>query len=184
MSVIRVALLRGVNLGARNKVPMASLREELEALGLEHVETYIQSGNVVFESRSGGEKALAASIEKRIEKAFGVRAGVVLRTADALEKTALDCPFPTDGAASASLHVVFLARPPARPAAAKLDPDRSRPDEYALAGREIYLRLPGGLGRSKLSLDYFERVLGVRGTARNWRTVTKLVELTRARQGG
>ena len=77
--------------------------------------------------------------------------------------------------------MVFLDRAPKAAAVAKLDPDRSTPDAFEVTGREIYLRLPNGAGRSKLTLDYFERVLGVRGTARNWRTVSALVELTRKR---
>ena len=177
MGAIRVALLRGVNLGARNKVPMPALRTELEALGLLGVETYVQSGNAVFESRGGREAALATEIEARIAKAFGVDAAVVLRTAAAMEKVVSACPF----ADTASCHVVFLDRAPKAAAVAKLDPDRSTPDAFEVTGREIYLRLPNGAGRSKLTLDYFERVLGVRGTARNWRTVSALVELTRKR---
>jgi len=76
------------------------------------------------------------------------------------------------------LHVVFLARTPTAKTAARLDPERSPPDEFSVRGREIYLRLPNGAGRSKLTTDYFERQLGIAATARNWNTLIKLLALT------
>jgi uncharacterized protein (DUF1697 family) len=175
-----VALLRGVNLAGRNRVPMAELRSALESLGLEDVVTYIQSGNVVFRSRGGRAEELASSIEVRIAQAFGLEVVVLLRTPAELSKVAGGNPFLRAGADPSKLHVVFLSGRPAKKAAAQLDPERSPPGEFRLEGREIYLHLPTGFGRSKLTVDYFERCLGVAATARNWKTVTKLVELTEA----
>ncbi|MGH3035655.1 MAG: DUF1697 domain-containing protein [Gaiellaceae bacterium] len=174
-----VALLRGINLAGRNKVPMAELRSALDSLGLEDVVTYIQSGNVVFRTR-GGVRDLAGSIEGGIEEAFGIDVVVLLRTPAELRKVAADNPFLRTGADPSKLHVVFLSGKPTKKAAAGLDPDRSPPGEFKLRGREVYLHLPTGFGRSKLTVDYFERQLGVSGTARNWKTVTKLVALTEA----
>ena len=174
-----VALLRGINLAGRNKVPMAELRSALESLGLEDVVTYIQSGNVVFRGR-GGVRDLAASIEGGIEEVFGIDVVVLLRTPTELRKVAADNPFLRAGADPSKLHVVFLSGKPTKEAAAGLDADRSPPGEFALGGREVYLHLPTGFGRSKLTVDYFERTLGVAGTARNWKTVTKLVALARS----
>jgi uncharacterized protein (DUF1697 family) len=175
-----VALLRGVNLGARNKVSMPELRSSLAELGLEDVLTYIQSGNVVFRSASRDTSELAARIEGELVETFGVRSSVVIRTPAELEAIAADNPFLVRQAdPRRQLHVLFLAGAPVADAVARLDPNRSPRDEFSLREREIYLHLPDGFGRSKLTIDYFERRLGVGATVRNWNTLLKLVELTR-----
>ncbi len=173
-----VALVRGINVGGRNSVPMAELRSVLEALGLEDVTTYIQSGNVVFRSRAA-VKTLPASMEDAIADAFGVRPTVLLRTPAELMAVVESNSFLSAGADASKLHVVFLERKPAAVDAKRLDPDRSPPDAFELVGRELYLHLPNGAGRSKLGIDYVERVLRVRATQRNWNTVLKLLALTR-----
>jgi uncharacterized protein (DUF1697 family) len=173
-----VALLRGVNLAGRNRVSMPELRSALEAIGLEDVITYIQSGNVVFRSRSGGAQKLAAAIEGAISERFEIDVVVILRTRAELARVAAGNPFLRAGADASKLHVIFLGGRPPKMAAAQLDPERSPPGEFRLEGREIYLHLPTGFGRSKLTVDYFERRLDVAATARNWKTVTKLLELT------
>jgi uncharacterized protein (DUF1697 family) len=172
------ALLRGINVGGKNKVPMAELKAALESLGLEDVVTYIQSGNVVFTSSKGSAGAVAADVERRIGQAFGVDAAVLLRTPAQLKKIAAGNPFLKKGVDRSKLHVVFLDGAPAKAKIAKLDPDRSPTDEFSVSGREVYLHLPEGAGRSKLTIDWFERGLGVRATARNWKTLEKLIELT------
>src|SRR5262249_24900467 len=101
----------------------------------------------------------------------------MLRSAAELARVARANPFPDAAAEPSRHHVAFLDRVPEAEAVAGLDPDRSPPDEFRVAGAEIYLRYPNGSGRSKLTGDYFERRLGVRATARNWSTVTKLLEL-------
>jgi uncharacterized protein (DUF1697 family) len=170
------ALLRGINVGGRNTIPMAELRSALTALGLEDVRTYLQSGNVVFRSAGGDRHELPARIEGQIAERCGVRPAVLLRTAGELEEMADNNPFLQLEGDHAKLHVVFLEGSPTK-AAARLDPDRSPPDRFSVRGREIYLHLPNGAGRSKLTIDYFERTLGVRATARNWRTVNQLLAL-------
>jgi uncharacterized protein (DUF1697 family) len=171
------ALLRGINVGGKVKIPMADLRATLSSLGLEEVVTYIQSGNAVFRAPTGDEKAVAADVERAIHKAFGHDVAVLLRTHEDLLEVERGTPYPVEGAKH-SLHVVFLDEAPAKTAVAGLDPERSPGDEFAVRGREIYLSLPNGLGRSKLTIDWFERGLGVRATARNWNTLRKLIELT------
>jgi len=173
-----VALLRGINVGGRALVSMPELTSLLASMGLEDVSTYIQSGNVVFSSPAPDEQALAAGIEERITEAFGVSTTVLLRTPAELAEIAGDNPFLGRDADVSKLHVVFLSAPPPAGAVEELDPERSPPDEFRVRGREIYLKLPHGAGRSKLTIDYFERRLGVRATARNWRTLTKLIELS------
>ena len=173
-----VALLRAVNLAGRNKVSMPELRSSLTSLGLQDVVTYIQSGNVVFRSPTGDREKIATRMERQIAEAFGVSPTVLLRTPSELVKIAEGNPFLKGGADRSKLHVVFLADGPAEDAVARLDSGRSPPDELRVRGSEIYLHLPNGSGRSKFTLDYFERRLGVAATARNWNTVLKLLALT------
>jgi len=167
----QVALLRGVNVGGV-KLPMAGVRVSLSELGLEDVSTYVQSGNVVF--RAPAVKGLAERIAKRIEADHGVRCTVILRTPQELRAIAKANPFPDPDREPTRHHVVFLDAK----AKGELDPERSPGDEFAVKGREIYIRYASGAGRSKLSLQWFEKGLGVKGTARNWRTLLKLIELT------
>lgn len=173
-----VALLRGINVGGKNRVPMGELRSELASLGLEDVVTYLQSGNVVFRRPRGGADEIAAGIEERIADVFGVSIKVLTRTPSELREITRHNPFLEDESDLAKLHVVFLDRRPATAAAAKLDPSRSPPDEFKLHGREVYLHVPNGYGRSRLTIDYFERRLDVAASARNWKTVTKLLALS------
>jgi uncharacterized protein (DUF1697 family) len=165
-----VALLRGINVGGRTKVSMTALRQLFEAMGYRDVVTYIQSGNVVFRTT---KKDAAAAVEKRIKARYGLNVTVIPRTPPELRRIAKGNPFPK--ADTSRLHVVFLAGKPK--AGATLDPDRSPADEFRVKGREVYLHLPNGAGRTKLTLDYLERRLGVAGTQRNWNTLLKLVEL-------
>jgi uncharacterized protein (DUF1697 family) len=173
-----VAFLRAVNVGGNNKVPMAPLREALTAAGLDDVSTVLQSGNVVFASRKSSA-TVGKVVGDAIEDAFGLSIGVVVRTGAELAAVAATNPFLADepDRDPKTLHVVFLSGEPTAAAAAKLDPERSPPDAFDVAGSEIYLSYPGGSGTSKLTLDYLERTLGVRGTARNWRTVQRLAAL-------
>ena len=167
-----VALLRGINLGARNKIAMADLRELFAALGCEDVSTYVQSGNVVFRSPVRSAAKLQGGIEERIRADLGLQIRVLVRTSDELAAVAEGNPFDP-----ATAHVTFLAEKPAAAGVRDLDPDRSPPDEFRVAGREVYLHCPNGYGRSKLTNAYFEKQLGVAATTRNWRTVTELARL-------
>jgi uncharacterized protein (DUF1697 family) len=172
-----LALLRGINLGGVNKVPMKELRALFEDLGYEDVKTYLQSGNVVFEDRSSTARKLAVDIEDAIARAFELQVTVIMRTRQEFQRVAAGNPFPTEGVKPSSLHVVFLAKPASSRTVKSLDPDRSPPDEFAVRGREVYLLLPNGSVRTKLTIDYFEKALSTRATARNWNTVTKVLDL-------
>jgi uncharacterized protein (DUF1697 family) len=174
-----MALLRGINVGGKNIVPMDDLAALFAEAGCSAVRTYIQSGNVVFQARADLARGLPARIAKRIEDHLGIRAPVILRSADALAQAVRDNPFLAEGADVSALHVMFLADEPDRAAIARLDPARSPGDRFAVLGREVFLHLPNGVGRSKLTNDYFDRTLGTSSTIRNWRTVSKLLEMTR-----
>ena len=172
------ALLRGVNVGGKNKVPMAGLRSLLESAGYADVVTYVQSGNVVLRSSSRSAAKTESRLEGLIAEAFGSRIAVLLRTPAELRRIASENPFLAGKAELSRLYVVFLRTAPKPEAVERLDPHRSPGDEYRLAGNELFLQLPSGAGQTKLTLDYFERTLGVDGTARNWNTLLRLVELT------
>jgi uncharacterized protein (DUF1697 family) len=170
-----VALLRAVNVGGKNRLPMAELRDALSGDGLAGVSTLLQSGNVLFHSDEP-EQATVARIGDTIEAAFGLRVGVVVRSAAELAAITGRNPFLETGREldPATLHVVFLSKRPTAAAVTTLDPDRSPPDTFAVDGREVYLSYPNGSGRTRLTLDYLERQLETQGTARNWRTVQRL----------
>jgi uncharacterized protein (DUF1697 family) len=173
--VSHVALLRGINVGGKNVVPMKDLAAVFADAGCRDVRTYIQSGNVVF--RGPAPARLRGVLEARIERTFGLRVPVVLRTADELAAVTRSNPYLDDDPSTDALHVVFLADQPTDAAAASLDPKRSPPDTFTVMGREIYLRCPAGVGRSKLTNAYFDGKLSTVSTVRNWRTVLKLLEL-------
>jgi uncharacterized protein (DUF1697 family) len=177
MSVSYVALLRGINVGGKNKLPMKDLTAMFVEAGCRGVRTYIQSGNVIFEAAAGAAARLPGVIEKRIAGQFGYRTPVILRTANELREVVAGNPFLKAGAGPEMLHVMFLADRPAAGAITALDPQRSPPDEFIVQGREVYLRLLLGGGKSKLTNAYFDAKLSTVSTVRNWRTVTTLLEM-------
>ena len=172
-----VAMIRGINLGGRKRVAMGDLEALFTALGHADVTTYIQSGNVVFDSPATDGSELAAAIEERIARDLGHQVTAVIRTRDEMAEVVAGNPFTARGADPAALHVTFLAAEPDREAVGRLEvPDRGD-DEFEVAGREVYLYCPQGYGRTKLDNAFWERRLKVPATTRNWRTVDKLVEL-------
>lgn len=177
MLVPYVALLRGINVGGKNKLSMNDLRDLFTATGCHDVRTYIQSGNVLFAADPDVVALLAGAITTRIAQRFGYRVPVVLRTAAQIGDVVRQNPFVAEGAAAETLHVLFLSEQPAAPRVADLDPGRSLPDAFIVRGQEVYLRLPNGVGRTKLTTDYFDAKLATTSTGRNWRTVTTLCAL-------
>jgi uncharacterized protein (DUF1697 family) len=177
-----VALLRGVNVGGRAQVSMRDLRAAFEALGHDDVSTYIQSGNVIFRGRSRSAARVRTELEQSIADEFGLAVTVILRTSAELAALVNRNPFVRPGPdVTRQLHVAVLADRPSRRAVGQLDPNRSPPDQFVVIDREVYLRCPNGIGRSKLTNDYFERRLDTRATIRNWRTVTQLRRLAESR---
>jgi uncharacterized protein (DUF1697 family) len=173
----QLALLRGVNVGGKNKLPMSELAALFEEAGCSNVRTLIQSGNVVFTAGAAVSKKLAAVIEKKIEDRFGFRTPVVLRTAEELRAAIANNPFHSPSADGDALHVMFLADVPGAAQIAALDPNRSPGDRFAVHRREVYLHLPNGVARTKLSNAWFDAKLQTVSTIRNWRTVQKLLEM-------
>lgn len=172
-----VALLRGINVSGRNKLPMADLRQIFVDGGAQRVETYIQSGNVAFSATKIAAGNVPGFVQDAIADRFGYRVPVVIRTASELRKTASRNPFLDEGSDPSRLHVAFLGTRPTKARCASLDPDRSPPDRFVVRGRDIYLHCPRGLARSKLTNAYFDSRLDTTSTLRNWRTVLRLVEM-------
>jgi uncharacterized protein (DUF1697 family) len=168
-----VALLRGINVGGRTTVPMAGLKAAFESWGADDVRTYIQSGNVVFTHAERSEPKLEKALRKVIADYAGFDIPVMLRTAAQMKAVVAKNPYPA--ASGTTLHVLFLTANVDKAALAKLDLAKFAPEEATAVGREIYLFLPNGMGKAKLPLALAK--LKVPTTARNWNTVTKLLEM-------
>jgi uncharacterized protein (DUF1697 family) len=167
-----VALLRGINVGGRNKLSMGDLRALVERLGNDEVTTYIQSGNVVFTSRRRSPAALARSLEDGLAGELGVAVPAVVLSQAELARAIRDDPFPAD-ADPKTVHAIFLVDDPTPKLRAAVKAANG-PDSAKLAGRTLYVHTPAGFGTSKLAAELI-RLSG--GTARNRRTLNKLLEL-------
>lgn len=171
-----VALLRGLNLGAHNRIGMKDLAAVFEGVGCTKVETFIQSGNVLFDASA----ALLRKVPTLVASALNERkidSPVVVRNAKELAAVVKHNPFLKRGAALTALHVGFLLEKPDAALVKALDPLRSAPDEFQVLGGEVYLHLPNGVGRSKLTNAWFDSKLKNLVTVRNWNTVLELNRL-------
>jgi uncharacterized protein (DUF1697 family) len=171
-----IALFRGINVGGNNLLPMKQLILDLEAMKLQNIKTYIQSGNVVFDSGAKDAKLLAKSIGERIEREHGFLPQVLLLSLNDLQRAIRENPFPEAISDPPSLHFFFLEQPARSPNITALDAAKAATENYVLTDRVLYLHAPDGVGRSKLAATA-EKKLGVTATARNYRTVEKLLAL-------
>jgi uncharacterized protein (DUF1697 family) len=176
-----IALLRGINVLGRKVVPMKVLSAALQRDGLRNVRTYIQSGNVVFQSSRGTPNTLAQRIGKVVLDSHGFQPRVLVLSSEDLMRAAVGNPFPKAATAPTTLHLFFLASSPQTPDLESLSRLKSGREAFELRGRVFYLYTPDGFAVSRVR-DRIERFLGVDATARNWRTVGRLIEM--ARQGG
>ncbi len=172
-----VALLRGINVGGKNSLPMKELAAIFEKAGARAVVTYIQSGNVVFEAGAKEAAKLPAAVGAAIAVRHGFSSPVVLRSEAELRAVAESNPFLVAGESEELCHVAFLAARPAAKLVSALDPDRSPGDRFAVVGREVFLHCPKGYGQTKLTNQWLDSKLATVSTVRNWRTVRKLLEL-------
>ncbi len=173
-----IALFRGINVGVKNILPMAELRNDLESLKLKNVRTYIQSGNVIFDSSANTASSLAKLIGERIEKQHGFRPHLLILDRKILQAAIKSNPFPKAVSDPKSLHFVFLAEPATDPDIKALDNAKTPTEKYKLTDQVLYLHTPDGIGRSKLAANA-EKYLGVVTTARNYRTVDKLFSMVK-----
>ena len=176
-----VALLRGVNVGGARGLPMIALRALFESAGAFGVETLIQSGNVVFESDEISGADVVATVGAAISREFDFDAPIVLRSAEQWRTLIDGNPYLQRGVDPKTLHAACLSAMPDPARTARLDRRRSAPDEFELRGETIYLNLPNGVARSKLTNAWFDSTLGVVCTMRNWATVMRLGRLLETR---
>ena len=177
MAVV-IALLRAVNVAGHQKISMEALRILCAGLGLRDVQTYIQSGNLVFREDGGDPAGAARRIEGGIEKKWGFRPDVVVRTVPELRKVVAKNPFAArPGIEPNRLLCVFTANTPTREACDRLLATPCEPEELRIHGREVYIHYPQGMAHPKLSLARIEKLLQTPSTGRNWNTVNKLLEL-------
>ena len=174
-----VVLLRGVNLAGRNRVSMPKLREALEEAGFEDVSTYVQSGNVVLSTKASPKK-VAGEVERLVSDRFGVDSKVVVRTRAELAKVVERNPFGKVAKNPKLYQVTFLETAPSAELVRSLEAAAAGKEKVEHSGRELYAWHPDGVARSKLAALMSAKGLGVTGTARNWSTVTKLLELANA----
>lgn len=167
-----VVLLRGINVGGKNLLPMKDLTRLCAELGAQHVRTYIQSGNVALDLAPTLAQTFARDLHAALAREFSLQVPVVLRTAAELADVLLHNPWPERDLTLTS--VAFLADQPTPAQVASLDPNRSPPDEFHVRGREVYLHTPNGLARTKLTNAWLDARLGTVSTVRNWRTVQTL----------
>ncbi len=181
---IYIALLRGINVGGKNIIKMAELRQVLESIGLCDVKTYIQSGNVLFKSNET-EESLNSKIEHEIEAVFGICVKIILRTAEELERIILNCPFSEDEVRESKalseveiLYVALLVHNPLNENIESIAAYKSESDKYRIVGREVYLLFQHSIRDSKLANNLYK--LKVPTTVRNWKTLSKINALAKA----
>jgi len=176
-----IVLLRGINVGANRKVPMADLKILCAKLGLVNVHTYIQSGNIIFElTKPESFSDLEERLHLSISESFGFDIPVIVRIAEAMEKSIANNPFLKEKDVDIEkLHLTFLKETPAADLLEKIKELDFSPDRFEIIGIDVFVYCPNGYGRSKITNDFFEKKLKVSATTRNWKTVMKLFEMSR-----
>ncbi len=176
-----IAILRGINVSGKNKIPMVELKALFEKAGFNNVMTYIQSGNVVFQSNEKASKKLEEKISQMILKKWKYNVPVIVRNSNEMQTVVDSNPFlKMKGIDLEKLHVTFLSEIPAKENLEKIKQYSYSPDEFIIENREVFLSCPGGYGNTKLSNAFFESKLKVTATTRNWRTVNELLRLSKS----
>ncbi|MFK7749364.1 MAG: DUF1697 domain-containing protein [Kordia sp.] len=173
-NMIYIAILRGINVSGSKKLPMAELRELLAKLGFENIQTYIQSGNVVFKSSQKDQEKIGSQIAEAIKKQYDYEVPVLVKTIAQWKTAIVNNPFTEEDISKQA--ITFLASIPEE---TTIDID-GKGDQFKIVHSEVYLYCPNGFGRSKLSNNLFERKLKTQATTRNWRTIYKLLDLAEA----
>ncbi len=173
-----IALLRGINVSGQKQIKMSELKTLFEKIGFQDVETYIQSGNVIFSAKESSAENLTKKISLAIKKFWDFDVQVIVLTPADLQNILSKNPFIKRETESDKLYVVFLSAPPAKSDIKKLNPVDFSPEEYKVNENCVYLFVPNGYGKAKLNNNFFEKKLKVIGTTRNWKTINKLFELS------
>ncbi len=173
-----VAILRGINVSGQKQIKMTDLQQLCSTIGLQNVRTYIQSGNVIFDTELTDARVIQQKIEQKIAEVYGFTVPVLIKTKQELEHVVHTNPFIKQPAIDSSkLHVTFLATAPAQKAVDALLAVDYLPDEWIVIGKEVYLHCPDGYGRTKLTNTFFEKKFATAATTRNWKTVNELLRL-------
>jgi uncharacterized protein (DUF1697 family) len=172
-----IAMLRGINVSGQKKIKMADFKNHLQELNFTDVQSYIQSGNAVFKYKKSALKSLENKIAKKILVEYGFDVIVIVKTPNELKDVLKNNPFVKDKDLN-RVYVTFLSDEPAIDNIEKLKGVDHSPEEYVLKGKTVYLYLPHGYGKAKMSNNYFENKLKVNATSRNWKTVNKFSEMT------
>jgi len=171
-----LSILRGINVSGQKMIKMADLKALYEAMGFKNITTYIQSGNVIFESKN--HKNMAAAIEQKIKEQYGFDVPVIIRNIDEIKAVIEQNPFLKDKKTEPDkLHVTYLSDVPTEEAVTKAMNYDYTPDSFVIKGKEVYVYCPNGYGNTKLNNTFFENKLKVKATTRNWKTTNKLFDI-------
>jgi uncharacterized protein (DUF1697 family) len=177
---VYIALLRGINVGGHKLIKMVELKKMFEDMGIERVQTYIQSGNVLFVSNKKAE-SLSQQIEDKIAEVFDFSVTVVIRTLAQFEQIVKSCPFEADAASKVEkVYIALLAHKPKQEDVEALLACKSEVDDYSFIPNEVHILCRQSIRKSLFSNNFLEKKLNVRATTRNWQTMNKLVELGKA----
>ena len=172
-----ISLLRGINVSGKKKIKMAELKEHYESLGFEEVQTYIQSGNVVFKSNESDFDNLAHSIHEKIKEVYDFEVPISIRKATDIEKIIKTNPFLEKAEDTKMLYIGFMSAIPNAESVAKTKEITFKDDKFEVIGNTLFLYLPSGAGKTKFTNNFFEKKFKVSITTRNWRTTLKLGEM-------
>lgn len=173
-----ISILRGINVSGQKLIKMADLKQHYEAIGFTEVQTYIQSGNVIFSSSEKVDK-LSQLISQKIKEVYDFDVPVLVLTKEELISARENNPYLKKGEPIEQLLITFLEKPPSQERIEAIDKARYLPDEFSIDNKRVYLNIVGGYGKSKLSNNLFESKLKIAATTRNLKTVNKLIELSK-----
>lgn len=173
-----IALLRGINVSGQKLIKMADLKKHLAELKFENVTTYIQSGNIIFNSKISDKNKLVKQISKNINEHYGFNVEVLVKTPEELEYVLLNNSFIKQNKDPKRNYLTFLFSEPSKEIIEKLSTINHFPEEFIIDGNNIFFYSPNGYGNAKMNNNYFEKKLNVNATTRNWQTVNKLFELS------
>jgi uncharacterized protein (DUF1697 family) len=175
---ICISILRGINVSGKNIIKMDALRKLFTGAGFSNVQTYIQSGNIIFETKKTSTAALEKIISDKIKKQFGLNIPVLVIDLEELKKIIKNNPLAKDKSKTENyLHVTFLSNIPSKDNIARISAADFLPDEFFFVEKAIYLYCPTGYGNTKLNNNFFENKLKLTATTRNWKTVNELVNM-------
>jgi uncharacterized protein (DUF1697 family) len=173
-----IAILRGINVSGQKTIKMESLKAHMAACGFKNITTYIQSGNLIFESEEISDTEIAKKIESQILKEYGFEVPVIVRTPEELQTILTHNPFLNQRKEDIDkLHVTFLSEPSEKQYLDKIKQPENTLDEFVIAGNCVYIFCANGYGKTKINNTFFENKLKVTATTRNWKTVMKLAEM-------